>query len=202
MAQTTVQVQCVKPLNQEWRYRDCWVPGHGLFRVPERIVRIDQEDSQGPGLAGTHGWQVRYTRPWRLFSDNKPVPGRKLGSPLDSLRTATRYLEDCWRGPPARQLLPESEKKPVRTGVPGVRVVWRQREGSAMLECRVRVDDLQGRPLCAIYVGTNRTTTLERLTDAVHAGRVRRLAYLSGQNVRPTPTSEIDLSRALDPCFE
>lgn len=83
-----------KRLPKGFPLREVNVPGWArTFQVPRHIVRIDIDEV---GLAGTHGWQVRYKRPSRFFRDNS---GPKLRSPQHSLAEAIRFLASIYEGP-------------------------------------------------------------------------------------------------------
>jgi len=160
----------------EWVYRRVFV-GRNLLsalEVPRYIVRIDIDE---PGCVGTHGWQVRYHQPGsRLISDSTFDTARRMGTPLDSLTAAKLYLLAIWTGPRARELRPEKAGKRIPTGMPGVRVRWDTRRGLEM--CNVRVDNLEGKPIASLYVGTRRTATERKLAAKVREGRRIRREYL------------------------
>ncbi len=162
----------------DWKMRSVHVPGHfKTYEVPRYIVRIDIDE---PGMTGTHGWQVRYqteTYGSRLVSDSKFDCGGRKGTPSDSLHAAKVYLAAIWVGTPRRPLLPENpHRKHHPTGMTGVRVTWRERGGK--MQCHVRVDDLQGKPLHHMYVGTEPSVSESKLAAKVAEGRKRRCAYL------------------------
>ncbi|MBK6616283.1 hypothetical protein [Ottowia sp.] len=138
------------------------------------IVRVDIDD---PGCAGTHGWQVRYERPGtQFFSDSRFDHRGHKGTACDSLYAAKLYLQAIWKGRRPRRLPPESPSKAGHTGMTGVRIVWRERKGTS--QCSIRVDDLTGKPLANLYVGTTRTATDDRLLAQLAAARRIRADYL------------------------
>ncbi|MBN9462264.1 MAG: hypothetical protein J0H00_13710 [Burkholderiales bacterium] len=123
-------------------------------------MRIDIDD----GGAGTHGWQVRFRKPSRFFSDSyvDAAGRRRLGSPKASLARATEYLLSIYK-PRPRRLPREHRDKQQCTGMAGVRVVWRRHRNRRNAECVVRVDRPDGRPLRVLYVGTETTYSEARL---------------------------------------
>lgn len=166
----------MKKIMADWKYRDCKIQGHvGTLRVPRHIVRIDIDD----GGAGTHGWQVRFRKPSRFFSDSylDSRGRRRLGSPKASLARATEYLRTIYR-PKPRKPRPEHRDKAHPTGMAGVRVAWNRRPGRKFAECIVRADRVDGKPLATFYVGTENTVTKYRLAQAIKNARARRMLYL------------------------
>jgi len=74
-----------------------FVPGWGNpYHVPWHIVRVDSARERDIGKVGTHGWQVRYAKPSRFFSDSV---GGKLRTPAESLQDAAQYLASIYKGP-------------------------------------------------------------------------------------------------------
>lgn len=162
----------------DWTYRTVTVAGQSrTFEVPRYIVRIDSP----PGAPGaTHGWQVRYDRSaTKLFSDSRCAKPGRVGTPDDSLRAAMEFLRAKWRGAKPPVLPREQRRKQHPTGMSGVRVVWRNRNG--LRQCYVRVDDLQGRPLKAFYVGTENTVRASSLARKVREAVKLRQSYLREQ---------------------
>lgn len=152
--------------------RETSVPGYGVIRVPRYIVRIDIDD----GGAGTHGWQVRYARPWRLISDTQRGKPR---SPKTSLRDAKEYLATIFTGVKPRHRTIEDSRKRERTGMPGVRIVRRVHRGRNVAEVLIRVDAPQrsgGRK--TIYVGTDNTVTKKRLAEAIRQAKEIRAEFV------------------------
>lgn len=70
------------------------VPGWGAFIVPRYIVRIDIEQE---GKAGTHGWQLRLSKPFVLYSDR--TKERQTANAAESLQEAVRHLGLLHEGP-------------------------------------------------------------------------------------------------------
>ena len=87
-----------KPHNlEDLRRRPVIVSGWATtFKVVQHIVRIDIDD---PGNVGTHGWQVRYKKTSKLFSDSTK---RTRRSPTASLAKAVCYLSEIYSGPRIR----------------------------------------------------------------------------------------------------
>jgi hypothetical protein len=174
-------------LRQDWRYRDTNVPGHGLMRVPRYVVRIDQEGRR-PGATGTHGWQVRYTKPWRLFSDSMYAARKdRLGprpSPVGSLKAAVAYLGRLWDGDRPQRLRPESPAKRIQTGLAGVYVVWEEPKMGRVARCFVRADRYNGATLKRLYVGTKSTATPARLEQCIERAKRLRVVHLQSLGVQ------------------
>lgn len=161
----------------DWKVRRVEIHGYALaLQVPCYVVRIDIDK---PGMAGTHGWQVRYRKDTygsRFFSDSRFDRKGHLGTPKESLYAAKLYLAAIWAGEPVRPLPAEYADKQHPTGMTGVRVVWRERRGR--MQCYVRVSDLAGKQLANLYVGVKSTVTASRLEAKVEEARRQRRAYL------------------------
>lgn len=139
------------------------------FRVPRHIVRIDIDD---PGKAGTHGWQVRYRRPWRFFGD---TVNRTRRSPAAALAEAIDFLVGIYEGP--RNLLRNTptrrKQNPIQEA--GLRLVVRRKATRNMTEYYVEaVPPARSRNPRRFYVGTERTLTAERLEAAMEKARQAR----------------------------
>lgn len=176
---TTIKSMLKVEWPAEWRMRVVSIPGQvKAMKVPQYIVRIDVDE---PGLAGTHGWQVRYRRKLyrtQFFSDAAfDLTGMRKGTPKDSLEAAKIYLAAIWSGKPVKELpAVEAGRKRHPTGMPGVRVIWRTRAGGE--QCYVRVDDIKGKPLASMYVSTEATFTDQKLSRKIREGKRRRREYL------------------------
>lgn len=195
-------VKTVEPVHADWKFRESEVGHHGVHRIPRYITRVDAEDKRGPGFAGTHGWQVRYgTPPHRFFSDRAYGTSHpKAGLPHESLKAAQEHLLRIWKGHPqfmARYENPAQKK--ALTGMTGVRVIWRERPPSPVIECVVRVDNDIGRPLRVLYVATPGTFTRQVLKDRIEEAIALRQEHLrlSGKavpEVRPYSIEQIMLT--------
>lgn len=68
-------------------YRKVTLKGCGkTFVVAKFVVRVDIDE---PGRVGTHGWQVRYSKPSKFFNDSRSGDSR---NPERSLEEAHAYL--------------------------------------------------------------------------------------------------------------
>jgi len=147
------------------------VPGWAVtFLVSRYIVRIDIDE---PGLVGTHGWQVRYQKPFVLFSDSK---GASRRSPRQSLAEAMGHLALTYQGP--RNLLrttPTSRKKN-EIQEAGLRLVVMSKPHKTFDEFYIEaMSPTRARAARRVYVGTENTITLPRADAAiVKARKLRR----------------------------
>jgi hypothetical protein len=152
------------------------VPGWAItFKVPRYVIRVDVDD---PGKAGTHGWQVRYDKPSKFFSD--PTKRRGIRSPKDSLGEATDYLVSIYRGPRSKIRDTPTKRKASPIAEAGIRLVIKQHKGKASKETYVEaVPPTRGASSKRFYVGTENTTTPERLVAAIKKARVARQLMVS-----------------------
>lgn len=158
-----------------FRYRFCTVPGWSeLFQVPQYIVRIDIDE---PGKAGTHGWQVRYHKPWTLISDTR---NKRRRTPQQSLDEAVRYLRSIYVGPRSRLRHSPTTRKENVLQEAGLRLVVRDRKDRNFAEAYVEaVPPTHDIPPKRVFVGTTNTVSLERLLAAVAKARVLRAAMVT-----------------------
>lgn len=149
------------------------VKDSGTFRVPRYIVRIDIE---APG-SGTHGWQVRYRKPWKLISDYT----EKRRGPRDSLRVAKELLATQWDGAPRGPKLKRQCERRKQNGLPlGISPYSKQRADRSMIEVGFQISVPRWGEKSAnrrIYAGTLATITEEKMQRALRkAIRIRREA--------------------------
>lgn len=149
------------------------IENHGTFRVPRYIVRIDIE---APG-SGTHGWQVRYQKPWKLISDYT----EKRRGPRDSLRAAKEILAAQWDGAPRGPKLKRQCEPRKQNGLPlGISPYSKQRANRSMIEVGFQISVPRWGEKSAnrrIYAGTLATITEEKMKRALRkAVRIRREA--------------------------
>ena len=139
------------------------VPGWGKAEVPRYVVRID--------TPSTHGWQLRYQSPFKMFSDGVVS---KAGTPWASLKVVVNALAEIYAGMRPRLQSVETRRKKVRTGVVGIRRVVRLRRGRNVEEHYFTVSHPQaGTPARNIYIGTENTVTKARIQMA--AERAKKL---------------------------
>lgn len=165
-------------LPADWTWRDCVVKGWAVsLKVPSHIVRIDIDEA---GSAGTHGWQVRYrtdVHGTKLFSDAKFDTSKRMAAPEVSLGAAMAYLASIWVGKIGPRLGTRRDaSKQHPTGMPGVRVAIKPTRASFYYS--VRVDRLDGTPICSLYAGTEFSATEESLQACIKEGRRVRYQYL------------------------
>ncbi len=159
-------------LPADFPHRRCVVPGWATsYRVPRYISRVDIDEQ---GLAGTHGWQVRYDREHsKFFSDSTHG---KRHTPRASLDGAIEYLAGIYRGPRSRL-----RRTPTCRKTPGLI----QDHGIRMVEMIVRKDKVPQYYVEVMaptrrfnpkryYVGTVNTITPERIERALVKARKQR----------------------------
>lgn len=131
------------------------VPGHGIYRVPEHVSRVDS----GRGGKGWHGWQVRWPGHSKWFSD------ARHGSCRAAFREAVAYAAQAFPG----------KRSQIKTDK-GVHVVSIAKRGRNALQIYVVASHPQyGRSARRIYVGTSNTVTDARIRRAMaEAVRIRK----------------------------
>ena len=152
-------------LPPDFPHRPVHKPGWSdALQVPRHIIRIDIED---PGKAGTHGWQVRYVKPWRFFND-------KMRPPAASLKEAVHYLAEVYTGPRLKTIRKKKGKRKTKLE-PGLRLVKRVRKGRTVQEIWVEAmpPSKEFSPV-RIYAGTENTATSERIEFAKMEARKAR----------------------------
>jgi hypothetical protein len=137
--------------------------------VPRHIVRIDIDK---PGLAGTHGWQVRFGRPWRFFSDAKRSRRR---SPHRSLEDAINHLAIIYTIPAPRVRATPTARRANIVKEAGIRLVERKKQGRNVVELYVKaMSPKRGTLPRRFYVGTAATVSEERMNAAIVKARQAR----------------------------
>ena len=151
------------------KFREASIFTGQVFQVPERIQRIDTDD--------THGWQLRYGGT-KLYSDHS----NDGSGAAESLRLATKELLKRIATLPAPSQLQRGPSANKTSGLPvGISgPVVRQRAGSVLRDCSLAVliprygQTPQRR---SIYIGTENTYTQARFKAALkRAIEMRRLA--------------------------
>lgn len=135
--------------------------------VPRHVVRLD-----GQNLAG---WQVRFERPWRYFSDSDH------GGAAASLKAAKRFLRRTWRPTPIRTSRGYDRRTGQRTqGIRMVRHDGRRGHGEWYIEASHPRHGAAKR----FYVGTDSTRTKMREKEARAAALAQRRAWLAQFPIR------------------
>jgi hypothetical protein len=154
--------------------RQVKIKNHGTFAVPPHIQRIEKFE---PGHIGTRGWQVRYRKPWKLFSDY--AHGRN--GPDESLKDAIDYLRRIYKGP--TPVVFKQRMRTARSSLPvGLSEVIIKRKDRKVREIRIQVSIPNGvnarHTTKRIYVGTENTITRKRYREAVRrAVALRKQCY-------------------------
>lgn len=162
------------------------VPGWATpLPVPRFIVRVDVDE---PGKAGTHGWQVRYNKPSRFFSD---WVTKVRFTPKESLLAASEYLATIYAGPRnrCRSNPLASKTNPIQDA--GLRLVEKStRKWFSELYIEV-TSPARGKSRKRVYVGTRNslglgTFTEEKLAAALERARqIRREMVLAHNEKKP-----------------
>lgn len=143
-------------------YRQVPIRRHGSFSVSRHIVRIDTNE---PGLAGTHGWQVRYRGRTKLFSDYT----ENRNGPSDALKSAENYLQIIYRGSAPRHHLKVLARKTNQLPV-GISYSKAIRAGRNVREHKFQATGprfSKKSTTLKVYIGTENTTTPERKARAL-----------------------------------
>jgi hypothetical protein len=148
------------------------VPGYGLFRVCSFIVRVD---SYPVSKGETHGWQVRYQRPHKFFSDSKYD-----GDPCQSAQAAATLLAKQYAGPHLHRASVEWASKKDKTGYPGIRVVHKKQKNKKFSETYIEIVPPQaGLVQKRIYVGTDNSVSEARMQAAIAQAVATRSAWVA-----------------------
>ena len=170
-----------KRLPKNFPHRISTVPGWaGTYNVPKFICRIDIDKL---GCAGTHGWQVRYGKPYVFFGET--VNGKRI-SPRTALAKAKAYLIEIYAGPniPIRTTPTKRKTNPIQEA--GLRLIECMKNKRTVKDYYVEAVPPSKRiRSCRIYVGTERTITPERLEAAIGRARTIRAEMVQQhQNTR------------------
>jgi hypothetical protein len=145
------------------RSRD--IPEYGQMDVLRYIVRIDMDSKRQ-----THGWQVRFKRPYVFLSDSK------YGGILKTYIEAMSYLASVYHFRYLKRPTLENRNKAIPIGIRGVRLVKRKKKNRTHEELYAEVCPIKyGDSPKMIYIGTENTITAERKEAAVlKARRLRK----------------------------
>lgn len=154
----------INPLGAD-RCRTRDLPGVGRVEIPRHIIRVE--------TGSTHGWQVRFEKPSKFFSDPRGMERRPAA--LSSLEQAKAHLKAVWR--------PRTKSRITRIGpgkagnpVPGVWV--EAREQAAGTFWYVICSHPDGVTHRKFYVGSRSTYTPARLELAEARALEQRRAWL------------------------
>ncbi len=149
------------PNIEHLKLRPCHVPGHGDCLVPAHIVRIDT-------ARNTHGWQLRFNKPWKFIRDVD-------NNPFNTLLIAVAMLASQYKPRAMKIKTRENKNKKIPTGVRGVSIQKVKKKNRNVSELYVVAHSVKhGGKATKVYVGTENTVTGERLTEAVNAATKKR----------------------------
>lgn len=144
------------------RNRD--IPEYGQIQVPRYVVRIDIN-----GKRQTHGWQVRFNRPWVFFNDDN------YGGILKAFKEVVMYLSSVYHYRYLKRPSLENKNKAIPIGTRGVRLVKRKKKNRTTEELYAEVCGLKhGDVPRLLYIGTSNTATAERMEAVVAKARKLR----------------------------
>lgn len=131
-----------------------------VFKVPSHIVRLDHE--------ATHGWQVRYGKPWKMFSDHTNDGSgarRSLAEAIDELAKRVKRL-------PAptglRTAVSVNKTSGLPVGISGPKLRQREGKGTAYCEFQVTFPVVGSKSKNThVYIGTQNTVTKEKVEAAL-----------------------------------
>lgn len=143
--------------------------GNELLEVPSHIRRLDNPEG------GLHGWQFSMVRKG-VYSPSFFVPDGERGM-AHALDIATLKLRVHLRGIDPRRNIPYKLKDIKtginRTGVAGVRMVWRFNRKRSLYELNLeaRAGKYANSRMLRVYVGTEFTVTDQRIKEAFRKTR-------------------------------
>jgi hypothetical protein len=117
--------------------------------VPRHIVRLD-------GKKRLHGWQVRFDKPHKFFSDYRH------GSADKALDAAKAYLRRTWHAEPIQTTRGYDRRKQAKTT--GVRIVRQFRGGKTVWYAETHHPRLK--KVRRFYIGVDGTKTRKRIEQA------------------------------------
>lgn len=139
------------------------------FKVPTHIVRIDIDKH---GEAGTHGWQVRYRKKTKLFSDSNRKTRKQL---IESLQDAVEYLDSIYKGRSVQLKTKPAARKNNEIMDVGIRLVKRVKKSKNITEISIEVGAIKRADSPKrFYVGTENTITPEKLQSKLVEARAHR----------------------------
>lgn len=144
-------------------------PWAKVFLVPRHIVRIDIDE---PGKVGTHGWQVRYRKQTKLFSDAKGYIRKNLS---ESLLDATNHLASIYKGRKSQTKTESPVRKENEIKEVGIRLIRRKHSSKNFEETYIEVSAIEkGKAPKRFYVGTSNTVTPERISEKLIEAKAHR----------------------------
>ena len=155
-------------------YREVAVKNNGVFRVSPYLVRIDIDEI---GYAGTHGWQVRYQRPWKLFSDSK------FKTPKRALSEAQAFLtQQKGHGLYRRANLKKVSHHNKKNSLPvGITKKSEKHWNGTIRFFQVRIPlGFRKHTTKKVYIGTDNTITAKRIKQSLQkAIEIRKKAVMN-----------------------
>lgn len=154
-------------------------PWTNKLMVPRHIVRVDCGDVE---TTGTHGWQVRYQKPSKFFSD---VSGGIRRHPKESLAEATSYLAGIYRGTTSQIKKYPAKRKTNEIQEVGLRLIKRLNKRRKITEIYIEVSNLvKGKSSKRFYVGTENTATQDRISAKLIIARAYREALVKAHTAK------------------
>ncbi|PPD46859.1 MAG: hypothetical protein CTY16_08765 [Methylobacter sp.] len=145
------------------------------FDVPRHVVRID---IMGPKT--THGWQVRYGKPWKFFSDhsvNGTGAKQALANAIDELNRRIATLSAPTR---LRQQATNRKSSDLPSGISGPIQRLRKGRNTPSYYLQVTLPVFGGKSKnTQVYIGSENTLTEERIQMAVLKSIALRKQYIA-----------------------
>ena len=145
-----------------------------LFDVPKHIVRIDILGSKT-----THGWQVRYGKPWKMFSDHTSN-GSGAAEALTKAREELLHRIKTLPAPSGvRKVTTKRKTSDLPPGISGPFKRRRKGKTSADIYLQVSLPVLgQGSLVKQVYIGNESTYSEERLKNSVEKAQALRRQFI------------------------
>ncbi|GAB6141569.1 hypothetical protein JCM14076_22980 [Methylosoma difficile] len=145
------------------------------FDVPRHIVRID---IIGPKT--THGWQVRYGKPWKFFSD-RSSNGTGAQQALNNAITELNHRIDTLPAPTGiRQQISTNKSSNLPSGISGPFQRLRKGRNTPSHYLQVTLPIHGGKSKnTQVYIGSDNTLTEERIQQAVLKSVELRKEYIA-----------------------
>ena len=145
-----------------------------VFEVPKNICRIDIV-----GPKRTHGWQVRYGKPWKMFSD-RSLNG---SGAVEALKLATEELRHRIETLPApsgiRRVTSYNKTSDLPPGISGPFKRKQHGRNCSYFYLQLSLPVFgEGAVVKQIYLGNDNTYTEERLREGIKEGVELRRKYI------------------------
>jgi hypothetical protein len=145
------------------------------FDVPRHVVRIDII-----GVKTTHGWQVRYGKPWKFFSDrsaNGTGAQQALANATDELNHRIATLPAPTR---IKEQIASNKSSTLPSGISGPFQRLRKGRKTAIHYFQVTLPIHGGKAKNVhIYIGSEKTVTDERIQLAMLKSIALRKEYIA-----------------------